>query len=169
MTDQAEPRVSVLRDALGQVVRETNRAGDIIRRLRAFVQKQGPQAAPVSLEHVLNEALSLLGAEIRQHDVRCDVFVEPGLPLVLADNVQIEQVLVNLLQNAVDATEGLPAERKRIIIRVGRAICATRRCSSAIGGCGVAPADMPKKLFDAFYTTKPKGLGIGVVHFALDH
>jgi signal transduction histidine kinase len=70
-------------------------------------------------------------------------------------------VVANLLQNAVDATEGLPAERKRIIIRVGRAICAHAQVFIRDGGCGVAPADMPK-LFDAFYTTKPKGLGIGL-------
>lgn len=147
-------------DAIGQVVSETHRARDIMRRLRQFVRKGEPKRAPVCVNELVKETLRFLAHECGRARVKTHASLDDPTLVVMADSVQIIQVLVNLVQNALDAMTAVPDNARTLTL-------ATRHngpmavVTVSDTGPGIAPEGMTR-LFDAFYTTKPAGLGIGL-------
>jgi signal transduction histidine kinase len=146
-------------EALQKAVDQVTRASQVIQRLRQFVRKASTQRSPEDIRQTVEEAaaLALLGAEAR--GVRLAMDFAPDTPLVLIDKVQIQQVLVNLIRNAVEAMQSSP--RRELVIRTAMSAEAMVEVSVADSGPGLAP-DVRGRLFQPFVTTKPAGMGVGL-------
>jgi two-component system sensor kinase FixL len=138
---------------------QARRAADIIRRLRRFVEKRETERASHDLHVLIEEALALALVGPAGRDVAGHLHLLPGILEVDVDRVQIQQVLVNLVRNAIDATEGM--QKRAITISTALQDPHLVRISVSDTGSGVA-ADITDHLFDSFVTTKEKGLGVGL-------
>jgi two-component system C4-dicarboxylate transport sensor histidine kinase DctB len=146
------------RENLGVIAQVCERAGKIVGQLKAFARKTQPTLTPVSVHEALTHALTLVEARCRQGGVTVGQDMPEGDLRVLGDEVRLEQVLVNLLRNALDALD--QAGEKRLIVRVRRV---GRQVEIAVrdSGPGIAVESLPR-LFEPFYTTKPAGEGLGL-------
>jgi two-component system sensor histidine kinase DctS len=149
-----------MRAALDKLGQQARRAGAIIRRVLDFVRKSAPHLARCRIETVIEDSLALIDTDMRQRGIAIDVRRHAALPAVRADRVLIEQVLINLLRNAGEAMADTPPGARRITL------CCRERPDEievqvADQGGGIAPATAAR-LFEAFYTTKPDGMGIGL-------
>ncbi len=159
LIDRGEIDVKVISGALDKASEQALRAGDIIRRLRAFVSPAESERAVERVAKLVEEAsaLGLLGA--KEKNVQVSFRIDPDADLVLADRVQIQQVLVNLIRNAVEAMEG--AARRELTIRSVENDEGMIDISVSDTGSGIDPA-MVKNLFQSFFTTKAEGMGVGL-------
>jgi two-component system sensor kinase FixL len=155
------PPTEKLVAALDAVMNETRRAGAIISRLRAFVRKQPPKSAPVDLSELVRQSISLLNFELRHAEIKLDLQLAAALPCVLADGIQIQQVLVNLIYNAMQAMEEIPPSQRNLIVQTELAGDGFVQVSVIDSGKGIAP-ELLDRLFEPFFTTKPQGLGVGL-------
>lgn len=149
-----------LRAALGQIAGQALRAGEVIRRIRSLVQRGGAHREANDLNDLVAEVAALTETDARLHDVRITLDLAPFLPLVSADRVQIQQVLLNLIRNAIEALEG--GEGRREIV-VSSRVDADGDLEVAVrdNGPGVAP-QVRTSMFDPFCTTKRDGTGLGL-------
>lgn len=149
----------MVRDAMDKAAEQSLRAGQIIRRLRDFVARGESDKRVESLKKLVEEAgaLALVGA--KEHGVRVTFRFDPSIDRVIADRVQIQQVILNLIRNAIEAMEGLP--RRELAISTEPADDHMVAISIADTGTGLAPEILPK-LFEPFISTKPQGMGVGL-------
>jgi len=160
--DEPTPDLKELRSGIEQIINQAERAAEIIRRLREFLQKRDPRIDSLDLGDCIKEAVNLMQFETRRSQVKVTVELAEGLPPVLGDRILIEQVLVNLIRNAIDAMDQTPPEERELTIRTKL---------GPIGGVEVAVTDTGRgfsnaargRLFQPFFTTKPGGLGMGLV------
>ena len=158
LLDVAQPDLVRVRDAMGLAAQQTLRAGEIIRRLRAFVARGEMQRRPESVSTLIEEAsaLALLGA--RERNVHVTLRLPADLPAVLVERVQVQQVLLNLMRNAVEAMDTAP---RRDLTVEARVLPGEVRICVADTGPGLAP-EVAVQLFQPFVTTKQDGMGIGL-------
>ncbi|MBS0297091.1 MAG: PAS domain S-box protein [Proteobacteria bacterium] len=156
---EAPADMTLWRDALDKASRQTLRAGDIIRRLRDFVSRGETERRIESVSKLVVEAgaLALVGAKERA--INATTKLDPDCDLVLADKVQVQQVLLNLIRNAMEAMEGVPT--RDLLIESAPAPQDMVRISVSDTGSGLAP-EMRASLFQPFMTTKPHGMGVGL-------
>jgi two-component system sensor kinase FixL len=149
----------LVRDAMDKAAEQSLRAGQIIRRLRDFVARGESDRRIESLKKLVEEAgaLALVGA--KEHGVRVTFRFDPSIDRVIADRVQIQQVILNLIRNAIEAMEGLP--RRELLISTESVDDQMVAISIADSGTGLAPEILPK-LFEPFISTKPQGMGVGL-------
>ncbi len=147
--------------SMEQAAAQAERASQIIRHLRAFVRKEEAELAPVDLNFLVNEVVRLVRPDARQSAVEIVVDPADGLPQVLADNIQIQQVLVNLVRNAVEAIAAADAGRREVRVSTRRAADGSVEVAVEDSGPGFDAATAGK-VFEAFYTTKAQGMGIGL-------
>jgi C4-dicarboxylate-specific signal transduction histidine kinase len=153
--------------ALQKTARQAERAGQIIHRIRAFVKRSEPQRQAAQASKIVEDAVELANIEMRRRHVVSRVYVAQRLPDLSVDPILIEQVLLNLLKNAAEAIDGaqLPPARRHIELRVvprhtpeeGGVI----EFSVTDQGPGL-PHEVTQRLYEAFFSTKPEGLGIGL-------
>jgi hypothetical protein len=153
--------------ALEKTARQAQRAGQIIHRIRAFVKRSEPQRQPSSAAEIVEDAVELAGMELRRRNVAIQSYVAQRLPMLMVDPILIEQVVLNLLKNAAEAIDNadMPASRRHIELRVlarhmpdeGGSI----EFSVTDKGPGLAD-EVIARLYEAFFSTKPDGLGIGL-------
>jgi len=138
---------------------QVNRAGQIIRRLREFVKKADGAQQEENVLKLVEEAsaLALIGA--KEHGVKVQFRPAPGIDGALIDKIQIQQVLVNLLRNAVEAMDNSP--RRELLVEIAASEPDEVRISVIDTGPGIAP-EVAAKLFQPFVTTKPQGMGVGL-------
>lgn len=148
-----------IRPALEKIGLQAQRAGKIIRRVHDFVRKSEPRRAPCQLADVVEDCLGFVEADARKHQIRIECSL-PALPPIPADRLMLEQVLLNLIRNGMEAMAGTPEEHRRLQIAVSLDT-AELRISVTDQGCGIAP-EIRDKLFTAFFTTKPEGMGVGL-------
>lgn len=151
----------VLETALRQIADQGERAGDIVRRLRQFVRKGKVERAPVDVNGTVEEVLGLIGHELKNHDVDMRLDLERDLPPIWADSIQLQQVTLNLVRNAVEALRERDAGARRLAITTARAYPGVIEVSVHDSGRGL-PADAAERIFETFYTTKPDGMGMGL-------
>lgn len=146
---------------LQEIENQSLRAGSIIRRLRRLVRKRDTNPVRTDLAGILQDALALLRTEARWSDVEVEVSIPESGFAVLADPIQIQQVVLNLARNAIEAMRETPAAHPRRLdvraMRRGRHAEVVIRDT----GCGIAP-EQSDRIFDQFFTTKPNGLGMGL-------
>ena len=151
----------VVRDALRDIMSESRRASEVIRSLRRFLEGRMVEYASVRFESVIEDVLGLLRGELREDGVQVRSVVASELPLVRGDAVQLQQVLVNLIMNAVEAMRGAtPREARRLDVEA-RPVDGGLEAVVRDSGPGLDPG-AAGKLFDPFYTTKETGMGIGL-------
>jgi C4-dicarboxylate-specific signal transduction histidine kinase len=146
-------------EVVERISHEALRAGGIIRRMREFLQKSEPQREPVDVNELVREVAQLLDGEARERGVHVDLQLHEQLPRVEADGVEIEQVLVNLARNALEAMQDADRPRLAIETRFGHAD--TVEVFVRDSGPGL-PQGGAEAIFEPFYTTKPRGLGMGL-------
>jgi C4-dicarboxylate-specific signal transduction histidine kinase len=149
-----------VREIIEDIVNDDKRAGEVIRRVRALLRRGEIQRQPLDVQRLIRDALSIAHSDliVRQVDVSCRL--EPQLPAVLGDKVQIQQVLLNLLLNAAEAMSDNVARDRRIDISAQPESSGVR-ISVTDCGVGIAP-DRLENVFEAFNTTKSNGLGLGL-------
>jgi C4-dicarboxylate-specific signal transduction histidine kinase len=149
-----------LAEAMQKCRDQAKRAGAIIQRLREVLRHPAPALAALDLNEVAHAALELAELEALQGGVALELKVAPVLPTVRADRLLIEQVALNLVRNAIEAVQALPPEQRRVTVATAPAAGGALLAVSDLGD-GV-PAEACERLFDAFVTTKPGGLGLGL-------
>jgi C4-dicarboxylate-specific signal transduction histidine kinase len=162
--DADHPPLDSVRDALAAVVNDGNRAGEVIARIRAFLSRSSVAHRPCDLAGVLGDVLLLVGPELGRHGTVLHTSHATDLLPVMGDRVQLQQVLLNLLLNAAEAVREVPPERRRLVVRSTLeqredgpwAVVAVEDAGVGFGEQQAA------RLFEAFYTTKPGGLGMGL-------
>lgn len=155
-----EPEVGELHSILADIRRDALRANQVVQRLRVLLQKHTAQLGPLDLNSALEEALALLGPEARRRQIAIDSNLAAENFSVLGDRVQIQQVLINLAINAMDAMEDTPLASR--IVSISTTLAEEGyRMTVADRGHGV-PAGARERVFDSLYTTKPHGMGLGL-------
>ena len=155
------PEPALLSEGLTEVVQQAERAGDVLDRLREFVRGGEYRRALTKVEPLIDAAVGLTRMDAVQQEVEIEARIDPGLPAVLADRIQIEQVLLNLLRNAMDAMEGANTESRSIAVKARRKGKHAVEISVADSGPGIADEVMDA-IFEPFVTTKPLGMGMGL-------
>ncbi|MGJ7506416.1 sensor histidine kinase [Variovorax sp. GT1P44] len=155
------PQIEGAREAARRLLRDADRASDVIVRLRALFAGKETAREPVDLNETTLEAMALSAAELEKVDVTLRTDLAEGLPPVTGDRVQLQQVIMNLLRNAIDAMKCVEDRPRELVITTGREDSAGVRLSVQDTGTGFDPARM-HELFQAFYTTKRDGMGIGL-------
>lgn len=151
---------AALADAMQKCRDQARRAGAIIQRLREVLRQPAPALETLDLNEVAHATLQIAEPEALQAGVALELQLAPALPAVRADRLLIEQVALNLVRNAIEAVQALPPERRRVSIGTARSGAGALLAVSDEGE-GV-PAEACERLFDAFVTTKPTGLGLGL-------
>jgi len=147
--------------ALDHICAQALRAGEVIRRLRQFVKNREVKRELLDANRLLDDVLVLAQMDLRHHGVRIIVERAPQMLQVQADAVQIQQVLLNLMRNSIDAMAEMPETRREIQLRAGIDAEGDAELMVADRGCGVDAA-VTTELFDPFFTTKPGGTGLGL-------
>jgi signal transduction histidine kinase len=148
------------RRALERIANDGRRAAEVIQRIRALMKHQAPRKGWLDINETILEVLKLTQQELRRSDIRLESRLETGLPLVNGDRIQLQQVLLNLIVNAIEAMSGI--ERRRLLTVLSAAEGPeTVRVEVRDTGTGLDP-QYTTRLFEPFYTTKPEGLGIGL-------
>jgi PAS domain S-box-containing protein len=155
------PNVRGARETARRTIRDGNRAADVIARLRALFAKQGTTSEAVDLHEATREVIALSRNELQRNAVVLRLDFATDLPPVSGDRVQLQQVILNLLMNASDAMSDVNDRPRHLTIKTERAADGFVRLSVHDAGAGFGPHGADK-LFDAFYTTKPSGMGIGL-------
>jgi PAS domain S-box-containing protein len=148
-------------EAVRRTIRDGNRAADVVARLRALFSKKGPALESVDLNEATREVIALSRGEFQSNRVVVQAELADDLERVTADRVQLQQVVLNLVRNALDAMSTVDDRPRDLLIRTEREAPNCVRLSVADSGVGFDPADA-SKLFDAFYTTKRDGMGVGL-------
>jgi two-component system sensor histidine kinase DctS len=154
------PGPAGLEEALGKTAQQAQRAGQIIRRVHEFVRQREPTRVPVRLNSTVEEALGFAEAEARKRQVRISVRLAEDDPELQADPVLLQQVLLNLLRNGMDAMAATPAAERHLQVSVVRADAAVT-VAVADRGCGLTP-QVRDQMFQPFFTTKAEGMGMGL-------
>ncbi|MEO8602170.1 MAG: PAS domain-containing protein [bacterium] len=149
-----------LRHSVDAIAREALRAGEITRRVRELLRKEAVQQAPVNVNSVVTTALGVAEPQARQHAVRLVARLANGLPSVHGDAIQLEQVVLNLILNGIDAIDEVSRTR---VVEVATAILGTEAVEIRVrdSGAGI-DAEMATRIFEPFLTTKTGGLGMGL-------
>lgn len=159
LLQEEDPDLPTILHALQSTAMQANRAGEIIRRLRAFVAKQEIETHDVSLNAIADSVCLLAEYDLRQHQVQLELRLQPDLPLVEADSIQLEQVVLNLVRNAMEAT----------VFRrpFGRIVIETCHANNQVcmivedNGSGFTEEGL-NRVFEPFFSTKSEGMGLGL-------
>jgi PAS domain S-box-containing protein len=155
------PNVEGARETARRTIRDGNRASEVIARLRALFSKKDATTEAVDLNEATREVLALSASELQRNQVILQAELAGDLPPVIADRVQIQQVILNLLRNASDAMSGVDDRSRQLVIRTEKEEGDYVRLSVQDTGVGIDPHNLDR-LFDAFYTTKEDGMGMGL-------
>jgi signal transduction histidine kinase len=155
------PDLEEARQAATRIVRNGHRAGDIIKSIRALMRKSAPEMVSLDINDVIREVIVLMGAEFRRHGVRVETSLPSNLDSVIGDRVQLQQVVLNLIMNGIEAMAESMYGQRRLQIRSandesGRVLVAVEDSGP---GLDLGQAD---RLFESFFTTKPEGMGMGL-------
>ena len=155
------PNLDEARRAVEWIVKDGNRAAEVIRHIRALTNKTDTQKAPLDINDVINEVIVLVQRELLRQRVSLRTELAPALPAVLADRVQLQQVIINLVMNGIEAMQPVTGRPRQLVIRSDHD--EARQVLVAVEDCGVGiSAENAERLFNAFFTTRSGGMGMGL-------
>ncbi|CAB3795998.1 Adaptive-response sensory-kinase SasA [Paraburkholderia ultramafica] len=161
MLSAEPPNVEGALETVRRTIRDGHRASEVIVRLRALFQKKAVTTTSVDLVEAAHEVIDLLRSEIRNRRIVLQLKTADDLPPVTGDRVQLQQVVLNLLLNALEAMNGVDDRPRRLLVKIERDDCDGVALTVTDSGVGFDPQHVGN-LFDAFYTTKKEGMGIGL-------
>jgi C4-dicarboxylate-specific signal transduction histidine kinase len=150
-----------VRTTVERIVRDANRASEVIQRIRALAKRSEPQMVSLDINDVIREATLLVQREVLSHGVSLRTELSSPLPTVLGDRIQLQQVVINLLINGVEAMASITDRPREIIIRSQLHEDGLVLAAVLDSGIGI-DSETAEKLFSAFFTTKPSGMGMGL-------
>jgi C4-dicarboxylate-specific signal transduction histidine kinase len=155
------PNVREARESVNYILRDGQRAGDVIRRIRALLKKSPPQPTEQDVNELLSEVMPLVRDAMLKDHIEARLEFASGLPAVKGDRVQLQQVILNLVMNGIEALH--QSARTPRTLFVSSSLLPTGEVAVTVSdsGVGVEPAAF-EKLFDPFFTTKPSGMGMGL-------
>jgi PAS domain S-box-containing protein len=159
--DRGKVDLRELHDLLGDIVADGRRAGDVIRGIQSMVKKDVSAHRQTNLNDIVSSVVRMVKPNAMLHSCELGTFLDPDIPTVEADPVQLQQVLLNLIINAFDAMHATPLSRRKVVIATERDADGVARVSVRDYGVGI-PEQVRERLFEQFFTTKAKGLGIGL-------
>jgi C4-dicarboxylate-specific signal transduction histidine kinase len=155
------PPLQTLREIINDIRDDDLRANEVIRGIRSLVGRREIQIQPVDLNSMIKHVLRLVSGDALFRRVRIVRTLDDSLPLVAADQPQIEQVLLNLIVNGMDAMQGTPEPVRELSVQTRLIEADLVEIVVSDHGCGIPPEKLPE-LFDSFFTTKPEGMGVGL-------
>jgi PAS domain S-box-containing protein len=155
------PNLAEVRAILADVVEDDQRAGEVICRLRSFLKKSEPEFQPLNLNQVIREVVRIINSDVIIRNIALVLQLDPGLPPVRGDRVQLQQVILNLMLNGFDVMTELATDDRRLVVRTQRADAHTVQMAVQDCGRGIE-ADKLDRVFEPFYTTKREGMGMGL-------
>jgi PAS domain S-box-containing protein len=159
--DRGTPNLDAARRSVEWIVDDCNRASEVIRRVRALAKKTDIEKSPVDLNDVVREAMALVQRELANHGVSLRMELASGLPLIFGDRVQLQQVMINLVMNGIEAMQQVSDRRRELKIRSGRDDMGQVFLSVTDCGVGITP-EQAERMFTPFFTTKSDGMGMGL-------
>jgi C4-dicarboxylate-specific signal transduction histidine kinase len=154
-----EPNIGEARAAAARIVQDGTRAAEIINRVRMLFRKGDPEWEPVDLNDIVREILGLLRGEVAQHSVSLRLELAPGLPGTMGDRVQLQQVMMNLIMNGIDAMKDVEGERA---LTINTKQGPVDQLEVSVSDTGIGLPEKHDQIFRPFFTTKSHGLGMGL-------
>ena len=155
------PEIEEARQCVEEIIMNAKRASEIVHRVRALAIKASIQKAPLDINDVINEAIALVRLELISRRVPLQKELAPGLPLILADRVQLQQVIINLVMNGIEAMEPVTDRPRDLVVRSQQNAAREVVVTVEDNGMGIS-AENEARLFSAFFTTKSTGMGMGL-------
>lgn len=159
--DAQPPNLAEVRQGLAGIVRDGYRAGEVIDRIRGLIRKAPSQKGRLDVNETILGVVALTRTEAQRNGVSLQTRLTEALPLVQGDRIQLQQVLLNLIVNAVEAMRGASAGTRELLISTAKDESNAVLVSLQDSGPGLDPEGL-NRIFDAFYTTKPHGMGMGL-------
>ena len=155
------PNLDKARAAVSRIVQAATQASEIVQRIRGLFHKRTSMAEALDVNGLIQETISIVAREAQRKNVDLRTELDAGLPSVSVDRIQLQQVILNLIINGIEAMAGLDTEPKSLLIRSGLPNQRELLVSVADTGPGIDPGHA-SRLFAAFFTTKPQGIGMGL-------
>jgi signal transduction histidine kinase len=159
--DRATPDLDAARRSVEWIINDGNRASEVIRRVRALANKTKVENASLDVNDVIREVVALVQRELTIHQVSLRVELARVLPLILGDRVQLQQVIINLVMNGIEAMQPVTDRSHELVVRSGQDDARQVLVSVTDRGVGIA-SENADRLFSAFFTTKSSGMGMGL-------
>ena len=161
LLESAGPQLDDIRQILADIRRDDLRASEVIKHLRALLRKREVELLPLDLNEVVADALRLVDGESRRRGIEVETESSAVLPAVSGDKTQLQQVLLNLVLNGMEAMAESPAAKRRLTVRTSGDRNEEAEVAVTDTGPGISRDRLPR-LFDAFFTTKEYGMGLGL-------
>jgi PAS domain S-box-containing protein len=159
--DRGTPNLDEARRAVEWITKEANRASEVIRRVRALANKTSIEKVPLDINDLVREVIALVQRELISHQVSLRTEFALALPTILGDRVQLQQVIINLVMNGIEAMQSVTDRPRELVIRSRQD--ETQQVLVSVTDCGVGiSAENADRLFNAFFTTKASGMGMGL-------
>jgi K+-sensing histidine kinase KdpD len=159
--DRELPDLNEAHAAIERIIRDGHRAGEVIRRVRALIKRTDTQMAPLDVNEIVGEAMNIVEHELLRYRVLPRMELSTDLPAVFGDRIQLQQVVLNLIINGVEAMQPITDRQRELIVRSQQD--ETGQVQVTVTDCGVGLcAEGAHKIFDAFVTTKSSGMGMGL-------
>jgi signal transduction histidine kinase len=155
------PDLEEARNAVNRIIRDGNRAGEVITRMRALLKKTPTQKSALDINEIVQETITLVQSEVQKNQIRLQTNFSVALPKVMGDKIQIQQVLLNLLVNGVEAIKAATDGTAQISVETGEYEENYILVAVKDSGVGLEPGSLDR-IFEAFYTTKEEGMGMGL-------
>jgi PAS domain S-box-containing protein len=157
----ADPPLDIVREILVSIKNDDLRANEVLSRIRDFLRKREPETSDIDINSLVRDTFRFVAGEAVRRRVEIHLELAHGLPSVFGDSIQLQQVLLNLIVNGMDAMEQVSIADRRLVLRTQRRSDDTVDISVIDRGKGIASGDLPH-LFDTFFTTRPDGMGLGL-------
>jgi C4-dicarboxylate-specific signal transduction histidine kinase len=159
--DRESPDLEEARRSVRWIMDDGNRASEVIRRVRALANKTEIEKVPLDVSDLVSEVIALVQRELIGHRVTLRTELAPALPMILGDRVQLQQVIINLVMNGIEAMQSVTDRPRELVIRSGQD--ETKHVLVSVTDCGVGiAAKNADHLFNPFFTTKSTGMGMGL-------
>ncbi|MBX9828051.1 MAG: GHKL domain-containing protein [Xanthobacteraceae bacterium] len=155
------PNLEKAKQALARIINDANRASEVIARVRSLAKSAPPEKQPIDVNELVLEIISLLGSEFEQHRIVLQTRLADDLLPVFADRIQLQQVTLNILMNAIEAMDGVGVDTRKLLVATERNEPDSVVVSVQDSGIGLDLKNLPR-VFDAFQSTKRDGMGIGL-------
>ena len=155
------PNLDEARQAIQRIIRDGSRAGQVVARIRALSQKTRASKELLDINEAIEEIVVLTGGELRRNQVVLRTELAADIPLIMGDRIQLQQVIMNLILNGVEAMRNIDEKERNLLIKTERGDVDEVRVALQDSGVGLDPKT-EEQIFDAFFTTKPAGLGMGL-------